>query len=148
MATLRVTQVEGRHDGEMFEAQFDPEHLVLEHAVLWQRQAHKGPGDLEFERAEPTRISLRLVFDGTQSSSSVQPQIDMLHDFESVDTILHRPPKVEVSWGDGTGGLPTFAAVIESVSVRYALFADNGVPLRATADVKLKQAGHLGIRAS
>jgi len=148
MAMLQVTALEGRHEGEVLEAQFNPEEIVLEHAILWKRQIHKRPADLEFEQAEPACMSFELVFDEAESSSSVQPQIDKLHQFSSVDAILRRPPKVEVSWGSGAGAMPTFAAVIESVTVRYALFAENGLPLRASADVKLRQAAHLGVRAS
>jgi Contractile injection system tube protein len=148
MATLKVTALEGRHEGEVLESQFNPKEVVLEGAVLWRRQVHKGPADLEFEQVEPARMSFELVFDEAESLSSVQPQIDKLHRFSSVDAILHRPPKVEVSWGAGAGAMPTFGAVIESVAIRYELFAENGLPLRACVDLKLKQAAHLGVRAS
>ena len=148
MTTLQVTALEGQHQGETLNAQFDQTQVIVEHAVQWQRQLDKGPADLEFERVEPARMSLRLLLDGTKSSSSVQPQIDKLHHFASVDPILRRPPKVELSAGNGAGVLPAFTAVIEAVTVRYNQFADNGVPLRATADLKLTQAGHLAIRAS
>jgi Contractile injection system tube protein len=148
MATLHISALEGQHEGEVLEAQFNPKEIVLAHAILWQQQVHKGPADLEFEQAEPARMSFELLFDGAEASSSVQPQIDKLHHFSSVDAILRRPPKVQVSWGSGTAAMPTFAAVIESVTVRYALFAENGLPVRATVDVKLKQAAHLGVRAS
>jgi hypothetical protein len=36
--------------------------------------------------------------------------------------------------------MPTFDGVIEAVSVHYLKFAGNGVPLRATATVKLLEA--------
>jgi hypothetical protein len=36
--------------------------------------------------------------------------------------------------------VPTFKCVIESLSVKYTMFSDQGVPLRATCTVKLKEA--------
>ena len=147
MATLQITALEGQHQGEVFEAQFAPTEIVLEREILWQQQAHKGPTDVEFEQAEPARMSFELLFDEAESSTSVQPQLDRLHQLSSVDSILHRPPKVKVAWGSAAGAMPTFNAVIESVSVRYALFAEDGLPVRATADVKLRQAAHVATHA-
>ena len=148
MAKLRITALDGEHQGEVLEAQFNPKEVAVEQATSWQRRADKEPGDLDFERAEPTLMSFELLFDGVQSASSVQPQLDVLRRFGSVDAILRRPPKVDVTWGSGADVMPKFAAVIESVTVRYAVFAESGVPLRATADVKLKQAARLGVRSS
>src|SRR6266545_6125702 len=146
MAALQITALEGRHEGEVLEAQLNPTEIVLEHAILWQQQFHKRPADLEFEKAEPARTLFELLFDETQSSNSVQPQLDKLHHFSSVDAILHRPPKVKVAWGSGAGVMPTFDAVIESVVVRYTLFSEGGLPVRATADLKLRQAAHVAVR--
>jgi Contractile injection system tube protein len=39
--------------------------------------------------------------------------------------------------------MPTFDGVVEAVSVRYLTFAENGVPQRATATVKLNEAADL-----
>ena len=143
MTSLRIVALEGAHAGIELDAQLGPTQIVLDRAIVWQRQANKGPGDLAYERTEPAHMSFELLFDGTQTSTSVQPQIDTLQQLCAVDSILHRPPKVAVSWGRGAGALPKFEAVIESISVRYVQFADGGVPLRATADVKLEQAVHL-----
>ena len=147
MAKLRITAVEGRHQGEVLEAQLNPGEIELDRAVTWQRQSHKGPADLEFERAEPVRMAFELLFGDAETSESVQPQLDKLREFSSVDDVLHRPPKVRVSWGSGAGVMPTFDGVIESVAVRYTMFAESGVPLRATADVKLTEAANLRVHA-
>ena len=42
--------------------------------------------------------------------------------------------------GNAQGAMPTFDGVVEEVSVHYLTFADSGVPLRATATVKLTEA--------
>jgi len=145
MAALRLTALEGQHRGDVLEAPADPKEIVLDRAIVWQRQAHKGPGDLEFEHAEPARMSFELLFDGAAASTSVQPQVDKLQRLGGVDAILHRPPKVDVSWGSGAGVMPAFVGVVESVTVRYTLLAESGTPLRATADVVLREAAHLAV---
>jgi hypothetical protein len=103
--------------------------------------------DLKFERAEPAQMAFELLFDDMETSVSVQPQLDKLREFSSVDYALRRPPKVTVSWGSGAGVMPTFTGVIESVAVRYTMFDESGVPLRATADVKLREAANLRVHA-
>jgi len=147
MAELRITVVEGQHAGDVLEAQVNPSEIELDRAVVWRQQPKKGPADLEFESAEPAQMAFELLFDGAKTSVSVQPQLDKLREFSSVDAVLHRPPKVRVSWGSGAGVMPTFDGVIESVAVRYTMFADSGVPLRATADVKLTEAANLRVHA-
>jgi hypothetical protein len=145
MARLQITALEGQYEGEALKARLNPKEIVFEQAVPWQQQPKKGPADLAFERAEPAQMSFELLFDEGEAAASVQPQIDKLRRFSGVDTLLHRPPKVRVALGGGAGAMPAFDAVVESVSVRYLLFAENGVPVRATADVRLKQAAHLTV---
>ena len=99
MAKLRIAAAEGAHLGEVLEAQFNPKEVDLDRAIPWQQQVHKGPADLEFERADPARMVFELLFDGAETSKSVQPQLDKLRLFSSVDEALRRPPKVKVSWG-------------------------------------------------
>jgi hypothetical protein len=146
MAALQMTALEGQHEGEVLETQFSPRQVVLEYATVWEQQFDKKrAADLEFEKSEPARMHLELLFDEAESSQSVQPQIDKLHRFTSVDAILHRPPRVRVAWGNEAGVIPSFDAVIESLSVRYALFTEDGLPARATADVRLRQAAHVTV---
>ena len=56
-----------------------------------------------------------------------------------------RPPKVRILWGAGGEALDKFDAVIESVSVKYTMFSPEGKVLRATANVKLKEASSLKV---
>ena len=55
----------------------------------------------------------------------------------SADETKRRPHLCVVTWGTT---VPTFKCVIESLSVKYTMFSDQGVPLRATCTVKLKEA--------
>jgi hypothetical protein len=48
-----------------------------------------------------------------------------------------RPHRCVVKWGKTVNG---FRCVIESLSTKYTMFSDAGVPLRATCTVKFKEA--------
>jgi hypothetical protein len=50
-----------------------------------------------------------------------------------------RPPIVEFQWGQ----VWTFKAVITSLTEKFVLFRDNGVPIRATLTLEFLQAGEL-----
>jgi len=134
---LRITALDGEHQGEVLEAQFNPPEIEVDRTIPWA--APLGLGPLAFLGAQPARMSFELLFDGVEKSKSVQPQLDMLHLLSSVDRTLHSPPRVKVALGSAAGAMPTFEGVIEAVSVRYLKFAGNGVPLRATAAVELEE---------
>jgi hypothetical protein len=145
MPSLQITAVEGDHSGDVVEADVNPTEIIVDRVVLWQHQVHKGPADLEFLQREAAEMMFELVFDGVESSQSVQPRIDKLTRFSSADVNLQRPPKLRVSWGTAGGGIPSFEAVIESFSTRYLIFGVNGIPLRAKVSLKLKEAAHLKV---
>jgi len=136
VAKLRITALDGEHQGEVLDAQFNPKEIEVDRTIPW---LHQGPA-LLFLGTEPAQMSFELLFDGVEQSKSVQPQLDRLHLLSSVDRTLHHPPRVKVALGSAAGAMPTLDGVIEAVSVRYLTFASNGVPLRATATVKLKEA--------
>ena len=137
MAKLRITALDGEHQGEVLEAQSNPNEIEVDRTIPWT--APVGLGPLSFLGAQPARMSFELLFDGVEQSTSVQPQLDRLHLLGSVDRLLHHPPRVKVALGSAAGAMPTFEGVIEAVSIRYLKFAGNGVPLRATATVKLEE---------
>jgi contractile injection system tube protein len=136
VAKLRIRALEGQHQGEVLEAQFNPKEIEVDRTMPWLYH-RLAPGVLQYLGFEPARMSFELLFDGVDQSTSVQPRLDTLHRLSSVDHNLHSPPKVKIAWGSAAGTMPTFDGVIEAVSVHYLKFAANGVPLRAAATVKL-----------
>src|SRR5262245_13489198 len=141
MARLHVTVLEGQHQGDVLEAQFNPKEISVDRTAVWQSPPVPGaPPQLQFVRLELARMAFELLFDGVKSSTSVQPHLDALQRFLVVDPSLHRPPKVRVSWGTGAGTMPHFDGVVASLSVSYVSFGPSGVPVRATASVLLEEA--------
>jgi hypothetical protein len=147
-AKLKIICVEGTEDGKAVAAQFNPKEIQVDKSVPWQKQKKaKNPADLEFTGAEPMTMGVELMFDGYETGNSVQDIVNQVLKFASVDEGLKRPPKVKVIWGiatsDTTVDVPEFTAVIESVATKYTMFAANGAVLRATVNVKFKQANEL-----
>ena len=147
MDKFKIVGLEGKSRRVVVEAQFNPKEIGFDKAVPWQVQAKKGPADLEFNAGQPMTMDLELLFDGFQSASSIQGEIDKLHTLSGVDATLKRPPKVKVVWGQegAEGMMPAFQAVIEALSVKYIMFGENGAPLRATVRLKFKEANDLAV---
>ena len=141
---MQIKALDGEHAGDVLHVSYDENKLRLDRGVVWQRQPNRGAGDLVFERVETTRLSLVLLWEHLGEPRPIQPDLDRLNRWADVDTALHRPPKLEVSWGRAANAIPPFAGVIESLSIGYSGgISDDGVPLHAAADVKLAQAAHL-----
>jgi len=141
---LQIMALDGEHGGDVLHVAYDENRLLLDRAVVWQRQPNRGAGDLVFERVETTRLSLVLLWEHMAEQRPIQPDIDRLQRWADIDAVLHRPPKLEVSWGKAANAIPSFAGVIEFLSISYAGgISDSGVPLHAAADVKLARASHL-----
>lgn len=130
------------------DAQYNPKELQVDKTVPWQKksQANKTQEtgiQLEFTGAEGRSMTLELMFDGFETGTSVAGNVDTLNTMASVldpasaDETRRRPHMCVVTWGTT---VPTFKCVIESLSVKYTMFSEQGVPLRATCTVKLKEA--------
>jgi hypothetical protein len=129
-------------------AQYNPKELQIDKTVPWQKnpQANKNPDkgiQLEFTGAEGRSMSIELLFDGFETNTSVAGKVDALNKMASpikagsTNENERRPYMCLVTWG---ATIPSFRCVIESLSTKYTMFSDAGVPLRATCTVKLKEA--------
>jgi phage protein U len=130
------------------DAQYNPKELQIDKTVPWQKnpQSNKSPEkgiQLEFTGAEGRSMSIELLFDGYEKNESVAGKVETLNTMASVlepgasDENKRRPHRCVVTWGTT---VPNFRCVIESLSTKYTMFSDKGVPLRATCTVKLKEA--------
>src|SRR5678816_4363038 len=137
-------------------AQFNPKELEIVKSVPWQK--HPKPNanglQLEFTGAEPRSMTLELLFDGYEDNTSVSGEIATLEQMSSVqdmggDSALRRPHHCVVVWGtviEGTGGGNRFTCVIEQMTTKYTMFHSNGYPLRATVNLKLKEADRVTMK--
>lgn len=143
-----VVSIASLDTGIQVDAQYNPKELQIDKTVPWQKksQANKTSEtgiQLEFTGAEGRSMTLELMFDGFETKSSVAGQVELLNVMASVlepgnpDETKRRPHLCVVTWG---ATVPRFKCVIESLSTKYTMFSEQGVPLRATCTVKLKEA--------
>jgi len=114
---------------------------------------------LQFVRGQTETLSLDLFFDTTEAGMdddgvSVTTLTDQFYQLVKIDGQLHAPPVCFFCWGAefpgqrayaslglGTGSQQRhgFKCLVESVRQRFTLFSPQGVPLRATLTVSLKE---------
>jgi phage protein U len=130
------------------DAQYNPKELQIDKNVPWQKknqanQANPTGLHLEFTGAEGRTMSVELLFDTYETGKTCDAPIKKLNKMASVwvpsspDENKRRPHMCVVAWGET---VQSFTCVIESISTKYTMFSDAGVPLRATCTVKLKEA--------
>ncbi len=143
-----VVSIASVDTGISVDAQYNPKELQVDLSVPWQPnpQSNKSPEkgiQLEFTGAQGRTMSLELTFDGYENNQSIAGKVATLNTMASVispgdpDENKRRPHRCVVTWG---ATVPNFRCVIESLSTKYTMFSDKGVPLRATCTVKLKEA--------
>ena len=147
--------------GEDIAGDYNPKDLQVDKSVPWSKHSYSNkngdtasndPGNLhlEFTGAEGRTMTIDLMFDGYEDQASVAGPIGQLElltnvmEPKSPKEERRRPPLCLVAWGDK--GLPTFKCVIESMSTKYTMFHANGMPLRATVTLKLKEADTLSTK--
>ena len=110
---------------------------------------------LQFIRGQTETLSLDLFFDSTDSGMddsavSVTILTDQFYQLVKINGQTHAPPVCFFSWGGtfpgqrnygstGSQGRYGFKCIVESVRQRFTLFSPQGVPLRATLTVSLKE---------
>lgn len=136
------------------EAQYNPKELQIDKSIPWSKvnqanQSNEKGIHLEFTGAEGRTMTVELLFDGYETEGNTKKGAvkDLIATLETMASVLdpeskdenrRRPHRCSVSWGQG--GMPKFRCVIESLSTKYTMFSSEGVPLRATCTVKLKEA--------
>lgn len=134
-------------------AHYNPHELQIDKSIPWgehdERDTKKksapkqGQDSLEFNGAPTRTMSIELLFDGYEEQKSVEPLIDALEEMSTPRDATakepedRRPHYCVVVWGKD---IPPFRCVIDGLVVKYTMFDTRGMPLRAVATVKLKEA--------
>ena len=148
----RLVAREGELDGRAVEFMFNPTEYSVRKSNSWNFQSKKA-GNVptwEFGGGGPRELQLQLLFDATLpgrgDGNAVRRATDLLFSFMMIDktiadrspvTTLGRPPRCVLEWGrDSKSHFPCY---VSDCSVKYLMFSEDGVPLRATADLTLKE---------
>ena len=125
---------------------FNPAELTITKAASWNAAENKGGNApaLRFSAGQSGTLALSLTLDTTEKGEDVTVYTTKLLDLLKVDTSLvgsdknrnkARPPWVEFHWGP----LHSFKAVVERLQIKFTYFAADGMPLRAKADLTMRQ---------
>lgn len=128
---------------------YNPKEVQIDKSVPWSKHKDSKSDNphLEFTGAEPMSMSFEMMFDAVEQNGSIQQTVTTLLDMARIIESQKRPHQVKVLWGSsGTDFLPEFVGVIESVSTKYQMFSKEGKPMRATCNIKLKQASQLSFK--
>lgn len=153
----------GGREPERYEVQYNPKEFTLE--KILQHGEINIPGlDAplqQFVRGQAEKLNVELFFDTTENgmgkdATSVTVHTDRIYKLAKIEDRSHAPPVVTFCWNSqfpgsslsyggqssGSGGNQTrnsFVGVVESVRQQFTLFSSEGVPLRATVTLVLKE---------
>jgi hypothetical protein len=125
---------------------FNPKEYSIAKSNKWSVPPAKGKnlGEYEFGGGDPAKMTLQLLFDTYETGDDVRSTYtDKVWKLMWVNPQLTdhssgkkgRPPRVQFQWGEAF----SFVAVITSITQKFLLFRENGIPVRATLDVSFQQ---------
>lgn len=95
---------------------------------------------LQFIRGQNEKLTLDLFFDTTENGIGEQARdvrnlTGPFYQLVKIQPKTHAPPRIRITWGQGL----SFKAIVESVQQKFTLFNPQGIPLRATLSVALRE---------
>jgi hypothetical protein len=142
---------------EIFDVQYNPTEFSLDKGVQLAEIAIPGLDSplLQFVRGQTEKLSVDLFFDTTDDgtgagASSVTRLTDPVYSLTKIEPAGHAPPIVTFAWNAAFPGadLPpeagnqrrnAFRGVVESCRQKFTFFSPEGVPLRATLTLSLRE---------
>ena len=142
---------------EVVTADFNPSEYTLDKSIQIAEVGIPGLDNplQQFVRGNTAKLTTDLFFDTSNEglgkrAKSVTEKTDELYNLVKIDSKLHAPPICYFAWGPvfpGSGkGDPSgtikeggFVCIFESIKQRFTLFSEEGIPLRATVSVTLRE---------
>lgn len=142
---------------EFIPVQFNPTEISLDKGAQIAEIAIPGLDSplLQFVRGQNEKLTLELYFDTTEDgmgagATSVTTYTDRIYELVKIVPERHAPPVCAFMWNhkfpgsDISGKLGNqrrndFQCIVESVRQKFTLFSPEGVPLRATLTVTLRE---------
>ena len=155
-AHLEVDQPESSLNGKKVEFMFNPTEYSISKTNKWNAKTDKS-GNVpkwEFGGGDPRQMTIELFFDSylprkggsgkEVQTNDVRDSTNMLFKFMMIDKALKgknskmgKPPRCRLVWGQDSKF--QFDCYILSCTVKYLLFNESGIPVRATANLSLKE---------
>lgn len=157
-AMIVVTWNDTERTMEFIPVQFNPTQLSFNKGAQIAEIPIPGLDSplLQFVRGQDETLSLDLFFDSTENgmstgATSVTQYSDQIYQLVKIESSSHAPPICEFIWNDKFPGVDiseniganqkrhSFKCIVESVRHQYTLFSPEGIPLRATVSVSLRE---------
>src|SRR6476620_8924993 len=147
---------------EFLDVQFNPTEFTLDKGTQIAEIGIPGLDSplLQFVRGQNEKLSVDLFFDTTENGTgagavSVTTLTDPVYSLVKIEPDGHAPPVCTFIWNARFPGsnLPavagnqrrtSFQCVVESIKQKFTFFSPEGVPLRATLSLVLREYKTLG----
>lgn len=139
---IRPLKADLSETGEVIEAMYNPNEFTIETRNQFQRSAIPGlPVPLtQFVSGQTQTISLSLFFDTYETAEDVRNHTGKVVNLLKINKEIHAPPVCLFLWGGSIAGdKAKFKGVIDSVSQKFTMFLDSGIPVRATLTVSISE---------
>ncbi|MBN1318101.1 MAG: LysM peptidoglycan-binding domain-containing protein [Anaerolineales bacterium] len=123
---------------------FNPKEYTLSRTNNWDIKMIKGKNtpEVTFGGGQPATLTMQIFFDTYEDGTDVRKHTKGLwelmrinEDRKNSKTQKGEPPKVTFSWGQYW----SFEAVIVSLTQKFTMFLQDGIPVRSTVDITFKQ---------
>ncbi|HET9580507.1 MAG TPA: hypothetical protein VFP44_21955 [Usitatibacter sp.] len=154
-AMLMATYSDGSMD--FVDVQFNPTELAFEKAAQLAEIAIPGLDSplVQFVRGQSEKLTVDLFFDTTENgtgagATSVTTLTDRVYSLVKIEPSGHAPPICTFIWNSSFPGADLspaagnqrrneFQCVVDSVRQKFTFFSPEGVPLRATLTLSLRE---------
>jgi hypothetical protein len=124
------------------EVQYNPTSLKLSKGAQLAEIGIYGLDSpvLQYVRGQVETLSVELFFDTTENglgddARDVRDLCDPFYELAKRQPKIHAPPRVLFVWGEQRG----FKGIVQQVERTFDLFTPNGLPVRATLAVSIKE---------
>jgi contractile injection system tube protein len=141
-------RLEDEDGGKKLEFHFNPTEYSVRKSGSWNTAGRsmgtKGGAKPNYLGSNPQSMSLQIFFDDWESGKGdVVKGVEQLLDWctpskDSLSKEHPQPPVLKLVWGSNQH-LQDHKFYLESVSAKYIMFKPDGTPVRATADISLKE---------
>jgi phage protein U len=141
---LEKLKIKNEDSGEEFSVLFNPTEYSIDGGAKWSEQEKRGQKpELQYTGSDRKKLTMDLFFDTYESRTDVREHTVKVSSLAVFNKEAHRPPKLTLSWGQGSpGGVHAdfpFTGVLEALKQQFLLFQSDGTPVRAKLSVTFLQ---------
>jgi LysM repeat protein len=133
---LSKAKITIEYSNQSFDVLFNPEEYTLNKDNNYAAQAIPGLSGplLQFVNGNMRTLEMELFFDTSDGRSDVREQTKKVVSLLDIDSTLHAPPVLRVSWAS-----LQFRCVLARASQKFIRFVEDGTPVRARLTVTFNE---------